>query len=113
MLESVGLTVGESWWIVLAEGESSPDVTWGPVTRDGIEGLNIPAPPVYDGKLPALLVTSIDPDAVQKLSAIVAELEPALAIVSTKPADDDLIGAVGSAGFDEVTRYYVGTPSLP
>jgi hypothetical protein len=113
MLKSVGLTVGESWWIVLAEGEPSPDVTWGPVNRDGVEGLNIPAPPVYAGKLPALLVTSIDPHAVHKLSAIVAELGAAIAIVSTKPADADLIAAVGSSGFDEVTQYYVGTPSLP
>ena len=38
MLESVGLTVGESWWIVLAEGESSTDASYGPISRDGVEG---------------------------------------------------------------------------
>ena len=111
MLESVGLTVGESWWIVLAEGESSPDPIYGPITRDGVEGLNIPAPPVYDAKRPALLVTSIHPHAVQKLPAIAAELGAGLAIVPTKPADENLIAAVGSSGFDEVTLYYVGKPS--
>ena len=58
-------------------------------------------------------MTSIDPHAVEKLPVIAAELGAGLAIVPTKPADHNLIAAVRSAGLDEVTRYYIGTPSHP
>jgi hypothetical protein len=111
LLESLGLAVGESWWVIAASGERAPEANYGPIDHAGVTALVIPAPPVYDPGGPVLLTLALDGVVVvPELPAIAANLGAVLVIVSTKPSTPELAEAVGAAGFDEVTRYYVGTP---
>jgi hypothetical protein len=112
VLEHLGLTVGESWWIALAVGDRRSEASFGPVNSDGVAGLVIPAPPVYDPGGPVFLAISVeDVASVPDVPRIAGECGAVLAIVSTTPATPELSEAVSLAGFDEVTRYYVGAPS--
>lgn len=46
MLESLGLTIGESWWVRVGDASVSSAPTFGPISANGIEALVVPAPPV-------------------------------------------------------------------
>jgi hypothetical protein len=111
LLQSLGLTIGESWCLRAVDASESIAPTFGPVSADGIDALVIPAPPVYDPGGPVLLVTSVaSPDAVPSVSDLAAERGAVLAILPTTPSEPELAAAALRCGFDETTRYYVGQP---
>jgi ribosomal protein S18 acetylase RimI-like enzyme len=112
MLESLDLSVGESWWVRAVEDPASSEPMFGPLSADGIEALLIPAPPVYDPGGPVLLVTSLaSVNDVQRVPTIGGERSAVLAILPTKPGTPDLTDAAEACGFDETSRYYVGQPA--
>jgi hypothetical protein len=112
MLESLGLTIGESWWVTEARGERAPDPSFGPVAHDGFTALVVPAPPVYDPGGPVLLTLAVDDVAlVSELPTIAARTGTVLVIVSTKPSTPEVTAVAQAAGFDEVSQYYLGVPS--
>jgi ribosomal protein S18 acetylase RimI-like enzyme len=111
MLEKLGLTIGESWYIRTLNNRGSDAPTFGPVEADGIDALVIPAPPVYDPGGAVLLVTSlVSVDAIKWLPDVAAEHGAVLAILPTKPGVPGIAEAADACGFDETTRYYVGQP---
>jgi hypothetical protein len=112
MLESSGLELGESWWVRPTDGPSSSAPAFGPLSSDGVEALVIPAPPVFDPGGPVLLVTALpEPTAATRIPAIAEKCGAVLSILPTKPASPDSLDAARAAGFDEVSRYYLGRPS--
>jgi hypothetical protein len=107
LLESVGLTHGESWWVRVNDEQAQRAPAFGPVADCGVEALVIPAPPVYDPGGPVLLVTSIDSaDCVNKIPLVAAEHGAVLAIL---PCPPERGAAADGAGFVETARYYVGS----
>jgi len=111
MLESLGLTIGESWWVRAGDASVSGAPAFGPISAYGIEALVIPAPPVYDPGGPVLLVTAlVSPNDVGTVPQLAAEHGAVLAIVPAKPTTPEMAEAARAAGFDETSRYYVGQP---
>ena len=112
MLESLGLTVGESWWVRASDAPVSSAPAFGPISADGIEALVIPAPPVYDPGGPVLLVMSlVSPQDVGKVPDFAAAHGAVLAIVPSTPTKSEIADTARAAGFDETSRYYVGQPA--
>jgi hypothetical protein len=111
LLESVGLTVGESWSVREVETRAASPPAFGPVSANGVEALVIPAPPVYDPGGPVLLVTALgSAEDVQRVPDLAAQRSAVLAIVPTRPEAPDIATMAEESGFDETSRYYVGIP---
>jgi hypothetical protein len=58
MLQSLGLTIAESWWVKVSDVRPVAKATLGPITAHGVEGAMMVAPPVYDPGGPVFLVAS-------------------------------------------------------
>ncbi len=110
LLESLGLEVGESWYI---RTTSNPDAAsiFGPVSDATMQGLVIPGPPVYDPGGPVLLVQAIvDGANVGDLEAAAEALGAVIVIAPTQPKDTERVRSLEEAGFDPVSRFYTGVP---
>jgi hypothetical protein len=105
LLRSVGLSLGESWWVRVSDGGTQRAPAFGPVAADGIDALVIPAPPVYDPGGPVFLVTAIvSAKLVKRVPQLAADHGAVLAIIPTTAPTWEL----AAAGFEETAQYYVG-----
>jgi GNAT superfamily N-acetyltransferase len=110
LLESLGLQIGESWFIHTTTDPAAAS-TFGPVSNATLQGLVIPAPPVYDPGGPVLLVQEIVPGvSVEDVSTAGAALGAVIVIVPAPATDAEQVHDLERAGFDPVSRFYTGIP---
>jgi hypothetical protein len=113
LLLGLGLAVAARWWVKELAPTSTPSA-WGPVTLEGVPGLVMPAPPVYDPGGPVCLLGDVASEQAGAVAEAAAALGAVLAIVqreavtSSVPAEDP---ALEEAGFHNPSEFYEGEPN--
>jgi hypothetical protein len=112
LLISLGLRPGARWWVKELTPLTEP-TAWGPVELDGVAGLIMPAPPVYDPGGPVALFGDI-PAADAAFGAEGARRSGAvLAIVRREGSPPEDEPELEAAGFHNPSEFYDGTPRRP
>lgn len=111
MLESCGLAAVEAWWVQPSGMPAAEPPVYGPVEAEGVQALQIAAPPVYDLGGPVLLVQHLDrPGLAAGLLALARARGAALVVAPAPVGARSLNDALAVAGFEETTEFFAGRP---
>lgn len=110
LLRSMGLRPGSRWWVKELVPAAEPTV-WGSADLDGVPGLIMPSPPVYDPGGPVCLFGNVSATEAVAGAEAARRAGAVLAIVRREGAPPEHEPELEAAGFHNPSEFYDGRPT--